>query len=290
MPRYEEVGDDRPRRRKSGAPLWAWVGLGCGGGLVVVGLLVAVVVVAITLNRRSKAGPPAPTPAATANNPKVQRMAGLLAYWSFDDIQGGRAIDGSGRNNHATLVGARPGVGARGQGLRLEGRAGQYCDLGAGNDLNFAANAPFTFAGWYRTPQRSATILSLRHSRGSQQIDLLVRDNRLIVVVGDDNDPETQNAFVWAKRENDGGWHHFAFTRRGSTVELFLDGISQGTGVALHSGGPITTDRRALGCERLWAENNDRRWGNASFQGGIDEVCVFNRALAPAEIQALMER
>jgi hypothetical protein len=37
-------------------------------------------------------------------------------------------------------------------------------------------------------------------------------------------------------------------------------------------------------------ENNVRRWGNPAFEGGLDEVCVFNRALAPAEIQALMER
>ncbi len=289
MPRYDEGRDDPPRRR-SGVPVWLWAGVGCGGGLVVVGLLIAVVAL-ITLNRRSKAGPPVlgAVPAALGN-PKIQRMPGLLAYWSFDDVRNGRALDGSGRNNHATLVGAQLGEGARGQGLRLDGRAEQYCDLGAGADLNFAANAPFTFAGWYRTPLRSATVLSLRHTRGAQQIDLLVRDNRLIVVVGDDEDPETQNAFVWSKRENDGGWHHFAFTRRGSTVELFQDGVSQGTGVALHSAGPVTTDRRALGCERRWAEDDDRRWGNASFQGGIDEVCVFNRALAPAEIQALMER
>jgi hypothetical protein len=265
------------------------VGLGCGGGLVAVGLLIAMVAL-ITFNRRSKAGPPAPTPATDVGDPKIKQMPGLLAYWSFDDVQGGQVVDGSGRGNNAKLVGARLDQGARGQGLRLEGRADQYCDLGTGNDLNFAANAPFTFAGWYRTPLPSAVVLSLRNSQGTQQIDLIVRDNRLLVVVGDDNDPGPQNAFVWSKRPNDGQWHHFAFTRRGSTVELFQDGISQGTGVALSSGGPITTDHRALGCERMWAKNNVRRWGNVSFQGGIDEVCVFNRALAPAEVQALAER
>ena len=134
------------------------------------------------------------------------------------------------------------------------------------------------------------SVSPLRNSRGEQQIDLIVRDNRLLVVVGDDNDPGPQNAFVWSKRPNDGQWHHFAFTRRGSTVELFQDGVSQGTHVALSSGGPITSDHRALGCERMWVENNVRKWGNPSFEGGIDEVCVFNRALAPAEVQALAER
>jgi hypothetical protein len=270
------------------------VGLGCGGGLVVVGLLIAAVVL-ITLNRRSKANAPAPgpTPALTpaaVGNPKIKQMPGLLAYWSFDDVQGGKAVDGSGRNNNATLVSAQVGAGARGKGLELDGRPEHYCDLGAGTDLNFAANAAFTFAGWYRTPLPSAVILSLRNSRGEQQIDLIIRDNRLLVVVGDDNDPGPQNAFVWSKRPNDREWHHFAFTRRGSGIELFQDGVSQGTMVALSSGGPITTDHRALGCERMWVENKVRQWGNPSFQGGIDEVCVFNRALGVKEIQALMER
>ena len=54
--------------------------------------------------------------------------------------------------------------------------------------------------------------------------------------------------------------------------------------------GPITTDLRAIGCERLWAKQNDRRWGNPSIRGGIDEVCVFGRALTPDEIQTLMAR
>jgi hypothetical protein len=289
MPRRVEEGRDvLPRRRKSGVPLWLWVGLGCGGGLVAVGLLVAVVGIVLY---RSKVRPPEPVlRPAEVGDPKIKQMAGLLAYWSFDDVQSGRAVDGSGRNNNAKLVGAGLGPGARGQGLQLDGRPDHYCDLGVGKDLNFAANAPFTFAGWYRTPLPAAVLLSLRNSRGPQQIDLIVRDNKLLVVVGDDHDPETQNAFVWSKRPNDGQWHHFAFTRRGSTIELFQDGVSQGTGMALCSGGPVTTDHRALGCERMWVENNVRRYGNPAFEGGLDEVCVFNRALAPAEIQALMER
>ena len=48
--------------------------------------------------------------------------------------------------------------------------------------------------------------------------------------------------------------------------------------------------------EFAWSKRpNDGRWhpfawGKGSFQGGIDEVCVFNRVLGPAEVQALAER
>ena len=122
------------------------------------------------------------------------------------------------------------------------------------------------------------------------QIDLLVREGKLIVVVGDNLDPGPQNAFVWGRAAADGQWHHFAFTRSGEVIELFLDGDSQGTMRAANSGGPITTNLRALGSERRWAMDNDNRWGNPWFQGGIDEVCVFNRTLGAAEIKSLMQR
>jgi Concanavalin A-like lectin/glucanases superfamily len=219
-------------------------------------------------------------------------MPGLLAYWSFDDVAGGAVTDHSPRKNQAALVGGRIADGVRGQALWLDDVPDHYCDFSASADFNFAANTEFTFAGWFTTSQVSATILSLRHSRGlsNPQVELLVRDGRAMVIVSDDQDQAGQNGVVWAKQRNDGQWHHFAFTRRGNTVELFLDGVSQGQHTAAGVGGPITTDLRAVGCERLWAQQNDRRWGDPSVRGGVDEVCIFGRALAPAEIQTLMAR
>jgi hypothetical protein len=254
--------------------VWLWVGLGAGGAL----LLAAVVVVIVLLGRRSPAAGPSP----------YARLGGLLAHWSFDDVQGATVRDQSGRGHHATLQGGRLAQGVTGQALWLDGQGDQFCDLGGGNDLNFADHAGFTFAGWFRTAEESATILSLRNRQANTQIDLLIRGGRLLVVVGDDLDPGPQNAFVFAQQPNDGQWHHFAFSRNGSVIELYLDGVSQGANQAPNSGGPITTDLRALGSERLWQLNNDLRWGAPSFRGGIDEVCVFDRALTAAEIRGLM--
>jgi hypothetical protein len=276
---WEEDPEPQPRRRKdkTKSAVGLWVGLGVGG----LALGGGVVVLVLLLSGAFGGG---------AGNSKFRRIPGLVAHWSFDEVHNGRVPDLSGRNNHATLQGGRLAQGVSSQALWLDGQPDQFCDLGSSTDFNFAANAGFTFAGWFTTSEPSATILSLRNQQGNSQIDLLVRDSRLIIVVGDDQDPGPQNAFVFAQQPNDGKWHHFAFSRSGNSIELFLDGVSQGTGIGLSSGGPITTNLRALGSERLWFLHNDKRWGSPSFRGGIDEVCVFNRALPAAEIQTLMER
>ena len=59
---------------------------------------------------------------------------------------------------------------------------------------------------------------------------------------------------------------------------------------AENSGGSITTNLRALGSERRWVLDNVKEYGSPWFQGGIDEVCIFNRALTAAEIKSLMQR
>jgi len=273
---WEDDAEPLLRRRSGGSLLWLWLGL--GGAVILAGVAVIAVLV---LNRSSAAGP-------TAS--RFSKIPGLVAHWSFDEVQGDKVLDQSGRNNHATLRGARIDKGVVGQALWLDGNKDQYCEIGSSSDFDFPANGPFTFAGWFTTNDAAGMILSLRHERKNTQIDLIIREGRLLVVVGDDNDPGPLNAFVWAQQPNDGQWHHFAFTRTGPTIELFLDGVSQGRNAAIKSDGPITTNLRAMGSNRLWILNNDQRFGTPSYRGGIDELCVFTRVLTMAEIQSLMAK
>jgi hypothetical protein len=227
---------------------------------------------------------------AVSANPQIVQMPGVLAYWSFDAIEDGKVIDHSGRNNHATLFGGRLAPGARGQALWLDDQPAHYLDFSTSPDFNFGHRAEFTFACWFTSNQVSASILSMHDTKGPicPQVELLLREGRLIVIISDDLDIRGKNGFVWGKQKNDGGWHHVAFTRKGQTVELFVDGVSQGQDTTAGTGGSITTDLRAVGCERGWILGGDLRWGNPSFKGGIDEVCFFSRALTQAELQSLM--
>ena len=70
----------------------------------------------------------------------------------------------------------------------------------------------------------------------------------------------------------DDQWHHLAGTYDGNEIELFVNGISQGTN---NAGTYVANDR-------------DIRFGNARnngrfFAGSLDEVRIANRVLAPSE-------
>jgi hypothetical protein len=55
------------------------------------------------------------------------------------------------------------------------------------------------------------------------------------------------------------------------------------------SGGAITTDWRALGSEHFWAAGN-AAFGDPTFEGDLDELCAFGRALRADEVRALAGR
>jgi hypothetical protein len=73
-------------------------------------------------------------------------------------------------------------------------------------------------------------------------------------------------------------WTHLAATHNGSTLRLYVNGTQVGTrsvsGALLTSSGALR-----IGGNSIWGE---------FFQGRIDEIRVYNRALTANEIQADM--
>jgi hypothetical protein len=120
---------------------------------------------------------------------------------------------------------------------------------------------------------------------------VFVRDNRVIGIVGDDEDTG-DHGFVWAPAPtaSDGQWHHVALTRRGKFVEVFYDGMSQGVDARGNSGGRLSGGMGAVGCNLRFVQDDVRNFGRPGFKGAIDEVYVFSRALKAEEVQALMRR
>ncbi len=83
---------------------------------------------------------------------------------------------------------------------------------------------------------------------------------------------------------NDGNWHHVALVRQGATATLYIDGQARGS-VNTKSVLDITNAAPL----RI---GNDPCVGikeTQVYQGLIDEVDWFNRALAPAEIQSIID-
>ena len=85
-------------------------------------------------------------------------------------------------------------------------------------------------------------------------------------------------AAIW-----NGAFHHVVGTFDGSTVRLFVDGIQVGKGTTTNVSISYTGSQSDLLIGTFAGEAS----GEFNWQGAIDEVQVFNRALSTSEIQAI---
>jgi hypothetical protein len=76
----------------------------------------------------------------------------------------------------------------------------------------------------------------------------------------------------------DGAWHHVAGVLSATGMQLYLDGVMRAD---LPAGAPLIFSQT-----NLWVGRRDLG-GTNNFRGGVDDVRVYRRALAPPEIQAM---
>src|SRR5215831_808844 len=85
--------------------------------------------------------------------------------------------------------------------------------------------------------------------------------------------------FAGSTPVDDGQWHHVAATYDGATMKVYVDG-------QLDASAPRTGTIQSGTSGILIGARSDGT--NASnFPGMIDELAVYNRAIGPAEVQAL---
>ncbi|MGA1979396.1 MAG: LamG domain-containing protein [Sedimentisphaerales bacterium] len=228
---------------------------------------------------------------ADANN------GGIVGCWKLDETSGTTAADSSGKGNNGTLVNMTTpgcwGPGQIGNALTFDG-TDDYVDLGTGSSLNFGSSGPFTVSAWVKTTDSYGMIVSFRSSTdGGPVIDLAVGydggvDDPCKAMILVRQNGGSSYAHVTGGKVSDGFWHHIAAVRgSGSTIELFLDGVSQGTNSGAESGGAITTNLRAIGSERRWVSDSYGTADQRYLAGTIDDVRLYNRALTATEIAQL---
>lgn len=204
----------------------------------------------------------------------------LVSYWSFDD---GTATDQAGTND-GTLVG---GVVTTGGGndiapiannsdaLRFDG---VVSEMRVPNDpsLNFAATDSFTLSMWFKR-ESDRPIYHLMGKRDGCSLSInyqLARDFGLL-------------HFNWTRVDANvdavlGQWTHIASTYDGSataTARIYINGALSGT-VSPHALGPVVNADLIVGSSGACPD--DQR-----FQGVIDEVRIYDRALDNQEIATL---
>ncbi len=195
----------------------------------------------------------------------VQPPVGMVGWWPGD-------------GSTADLIGGNPGTW-HGTVAYTAGEVGQAFSLGGSSYVDVPSSpalsptAAITIDAWVNTSQSNATgrIVDKITVAGTDGylLDLLGGQLRLIV---------DGHSVLGGSTLQSGVTYHVAGTFDGSTLTVYVDGVSDGT---YSWSGTIPTNSLPV---RIGADST----GVANrFVGWIDEVEIFSRGLSQAEIQGI---
>jgi glucose/arabinose dehydrogenase len=212
----------------------------------------------------------------TVSNAAPPPPSGLVAAYSLNSVSGTTVADVSGNGNTGTVSGAAAAAGKYGGGLSFDGvndwvtvNDSNSLDLTTGMTLMAWVN-PSALAGSWRT------VVFKEGGAGSIDYSLYAAESTnkpvgQVYVGGEQNVLGTTSLAPNV-------WSHLAVTYDGATLKLYVNGAVVGSKAVSGAITP-TTGALRIGGNNIWSE-----W----FQGLIDEVRIYGRALTQAEIQTDM--
>jgi type II secretory pathway component PulJ len=202
----------------------------------------------------------------------------LVGWWKFDDGSGTSAIDSSGNGNNGTLInGPTWAIDGKISGALSFNGVNQYVDMG--NVLN-AGSGDLTVAAWFKTSVAGDSdqgIVAKRNNSFGNEDGYSITINAPGSDFGDGVTGEDDNG-PGVKVSAD-VWHQMVMTiSRGSELKsTYIDGTLDFT----DSISGIGSQNNSLDL-RIGASGNGRY-----FNGLIDDVRIYNRALSSSEVAAL---
>jgi hypothetical protein len=230
-------------------------------------------------------------------------QGGLEGHWTFDgpdmDLTNAagevRNTAGNGGTenwyNHATTT----AIGQLGQALEFDG-SDDY--IGLGNSIISDGQKNVTFAGWARTDRRDAAqaLLTHDHRYNNWHVKLYASNASGEAFFDVEDASDSCNISVKSEPITDTDWHHYAgVVEEGGSITLYIDGA-----VAAKTANSCTGDYNRSAFKQGSCIGAERQNGNAfgcnpvsgagaHFDGAIDDVRYYNRALSQEEIQRLYE-
>jgi len=200
---------------------------------------------------------------------------GLAGYWTFDEAVGIVANDVSGNGNTGAINGgATFGPGHVNTGLSFNG-VDQNVVIPDSASLN--PTAAITISTFVQAGGLTGDIVGKDGETFDRQYLINTMNGHFRAHVG------TTTGF-WvldgASTVASGSQHHVAMTYDGATLKLFVDGALDGSMAVTGAIVPTTQPVRIGG-------GAPTGQGQLYFSGGIDEVKIYNRALADCEVARL---
>ena len=206
---------------------------------------------------------------------------GLVAWYPFD----GNASDMSGNGNHGTVHGATFGQDRHGMSglhagaLTFNATNHHYAEIPNAPQFSFG-QGNFTTAMWLRgdsQPRVSTPFIKASNPNLPYEGITLFLDH------GKVRGRTTYYAELVSIRSDLDSlqWHHVLMSRKGTALTIYVDGIFDSTRVD-----PLTNLTNSAPIV-LGANHVNRQSQN--FNGAIDEVRIYDRALSATEVQSLFQ-
>lgn len=215
------------------------------------------------------ASTPIPTPTHT-----LTPSSGLSAYWKLDETIGTIAYDSSENNNTGTVNGATWITGVVGNALDFDG-IDDYINSGNGNSLNITGNEMSITAWIYPKSLAERYIVSkFNGDTVTSGYNFLITSGNIYFRLGDGT---TRYQFAPFHEMSTNAWYHFVAVYDGSSMRIYKNGVvlpgsTSFTGNIAANSNDVNIGQRV---------DNSYRWN-----GSLDEIKIYNRALTKDEILA----
>jgi hypothetical protein len=215
-------------------------------------------------------------------NPDIPLSAGLLAGWSFDESSGSTANDLTGSHPGTLMNGPvwLPNAGQINGALKFDGED-DYVDIG---NMDIASGSGISIAFWFKADDfgaADARFISKATGISDEDHYWMVSSYNgsalrfRLKTAGSTSTLVTDQGQVQA-----GTWFHVAITYDGSQMRIYKNSVEV---ASTAKSGSIDTNnnvKTAIG-------NQPSGAGNQPFDGLLDEVRIYNRALSASDIDSL---
>ena len=201
----------------------------------------------------------------------------LVLYYAFDSDNGGDVLNIAGKKYDGKVRGAE---------YIQEGLIGGAMEFDGKSDYVSAGNVElreFSFCGWMKTNEgdlNNRRILLI--DNGRDYFSIQGNGNGGVGVCITDDIKINENDFELEA----GRWTHLAVTYDGDTIKIYINGKLTETGEAVYN--REIRGRAYIGFSGKVPSDN-RHDGSFCFNGMMDEVGIYNRALPHRDIKAIYD-
>ena len=203
---------------------------------------------------------------------------GLVALWKFDEANGTIAYDSAGSNN-GTINGATWTTGKIDGALSFDG-SNDYVNVPNNSALNITGD--ITISAWVHLAAGSSTKSIVAKTAGNgatnNPFDFRTEGTSLTLVRADASGHEVTYSTTPMSTQQ---WYHVLVRVKNKVPDFYLDGVITGKTVATFTKTPTSnTNPLYIG----------RRADGLYFNGKIDSVRIYNRALSADEVALLYQQ